>query len=302
MSAPRRRRANAGFTLLEAIMVIVITGILSATLAVFIQRSAEAYFDAVRRAELTDAADVSLRQMAREVRLALPNSLRFVCPAAGNPGAGFCFIEFILTRSGGRYRDTGDGSTAGNILDFASAAATTFDVLGPPAGQALAVNDRIVVFNLGPGFEPANAYCSMDPANCPGGAPAGGNVATVTGLAGNTVTLNANPFALQSPPLPSPSARFQVVPAGVDAVSYICPTIAAGAVTRRWNYGYNAVQPVAFAGGSSATLLDNATCVVDYTPAVLQRNGLLYVEFTIRDATANETVTVFQQVHVDNTP
>lgn len=282
----RRRQRNAGFTLIEAVMVIVITGIVSAMVAVFIKQASDSYFDAVRRAELTDAADVSLRQLAREVRLALPNSLRIDCTTV----AGLCHIEFIPTRGGGRYRDTGDGSTAGNILSFTSAAATSFDVLGPPAGLSLAANDRIVVYNLGPGYAPANAY-------------QGGNRATVSAVAGNTVTLTSNPFAIQSPPLPSPTARFQVVPGGVDAVSYICPTADFTVpVTRRWNYGYSAAQPTAFAGGGVATVLTNAICNVDYTPNVLQRNGLLYVALTLRDTSATETVTVFQQIHVDNTP
>lgn len=264
-------------------MVIVITGIISAIVAVFIKQATDSYFDAVRRAELTDAADVSLRQLAREVRLALPNSLRVT--SAG----GFAYIEFILTKAGGRYRDVGDGSTAGNALSFTSVAATTFDVLGP-ASTPIAKDDRIVVYNLGPGYAPANAYQL-------------GNLATVDSVAGNTVTLTSNPFALESPPLPSPNARFQVVPAGVDAVTYVCPTAAAGTVTRRWNYGYNANQPTAFASGSSATLLTNAVCEVDYTPNVLHRNGLLYVAFTISDAsTPSEAVKVFQQIHVDNTP
>ena len=53
----------AGFTLVEAIIVIVITGILAAIVAVFIRAPVDGYFDSVRRAELTDTADVALRRL-----------------------------------------------------------------------------------------------------------------------------------------------------------------------------------------------------------------------------------------------
>lgn len=272
----RRLRPSAGFTLIEMIMVIVITGIIGGMVAVFIRAPVEGYVDSVRRAELTDTADVALRRIVRDVRLALPNSLRVT--SAG----GVNYIEFIMTRSGGRYRDPADGSTAGDFLSFTSAADVTFDVLGPL--PALAVNDFVVVYNLGvPG---SDAY-------------AGNNRAQIAGIAGNTVTLAANPFAVQSPPLPSPSARFQVVPGGEQAVTYACPA-AAGNLTRHWGYGFNAVQAVP-AGGNSALLATNARCLVDYVSAATGRSGLLYIQLTLTDA-SGESVNLFQQIHVDNAP
>src|SRR5450830_1646401 len=102
------RRLVTGFTLIEVIMVIAIIGIIAGMVAVFITKPVQGYIDTVRRAELTDAADVALRRLTRDVRLALPNSLR-------TTAGGF---EFIMTKAGGRYRDENDGSTAGNVLSF----------------------------------------------------------------------------------------------------------------------------------------------------------------------------------------
>ena len=119
----RRPRPSAGFTLIEMIMVIVITGVIAGMVAVFITTPVQGYVDSVRRAELTDAADVALRRITRDVRLALPNSLRVMNSGSVN------YIEFIMTASGGRYRDPTDGSTAGNFLSFTDTDDISFDVL-----------------------------------------------------------------------------------------------------------------------------------------------------------------------------
>lgn len=275
-------------------MAIVITGILAGIVGVFITGPVQGYVDSVRRAELTDAADVALRRITRDLRLAVPNSLRVTTSGGVN------YMEFIITSAGGRYRDPADGSTAGNFLSFTTPGAVTFDVLGTmPANPAIAINDYIVVYNLGPGYEPANAY-RRDEAQCDATPVSPGcNIAQVTGIAANVITLDANPFAFQAPPLPSPDARFQVVPGGSRAVTYACPT-AAGNLTRYWNYGFNAVQPTAFVSGSSTLLASASSCNVEYTANASGRNGLLYLELTL--TSGGESVTLFQQIHVDNAP
>ena len=253
----RTSRYQSGFTLVELIMVITITGIIASMVAVFIRAPVDAYIDSARRAELTDQADVALRRIARDVRLGLPNSLR-VMETNGittNPGtcgtANYvCYIEFIMTRSGGRYRDPADGSTAGNVLSFTDATEVTFDVLGVP--PAMSVDDYIVVYNLGDGSNPANAYNYDTATNtCRVG---GCNVARIT-APGATVTLAANPFAAQVPPLPSPSARFQVVPSAEQAVTFMCATSVPSPLRRFRAYGFNVDQA---APGGTADLLPTA--------------------------------------------
>ena len=272
-------------------MVIVITGILAGMVAVFITSPVQGYVDSVRRAELTDAADVALRRITRDVRLALPNSLRV---------SGDC-VEFIMTSAGGRYRDPADGSTGGYFLSFTSTAAVSFDVLGAMPTPAIAANDYIVIYNLGEVYNPANAYNYDATADtCRAG---GCNIAKVSATpATNLVTLTANPFAAQSPPLPSPSARFQVVQGGTRAVSYVC---SGNQLRRHANYGFNAVQACP-PTGTGATLAGSGTttasCTFDYTSAATGRNGLLYIELTLTDTPSAESVTLFQQIHVDNAP
>ncbi|HEY6898306.1 MAG TPA: prepilin-type N-terminal cleavage/methylation domain-containing protein [Rhodocyclaceae bacterium] len=295
---------QAGFTLMEAIVVIVVTGIVSAMVAVFIKTAIDSYTDTARRAQLADAADVSLRRFARELKLAVPNSVR-IKDSNGNVGSCAvpytCYIEFLTTSGGGRYRDSGDGSTGGNALSFTDSTIKSFDVLGTmPVLNSNAVNgngDYIVIYNLGTNYAPADAY---QLSNC--GSSPGCNIAQVQSVAGNTVTLASNSFASQKPPLPSPNSRFFVVPYATRAITYACPTSTSGSFTRYWGYGLNANQIVP-PGGSSAVAIGNIVCTVDYLPNALQRNALLYIKLTVSDpAASSETVSVFQQIRIDNTP
>lgn len=89
--APRQ----GGFTLIEAIVSMVVTGILVAIVATIMRLPFVTYMDASRRSDMTEVADTALRRLSRDVHLALPNSLRVT--QAGNVNT----IEFIMTSGGG---------------------------------------------------------------------------------------------------------------------------------------------------------------------------------------------------------
>jgi MSHA biogenesis protein MshO len=301
-----RPSSQAGFTLIEAIIVIVITGAIAAMVAVFIAGPINGYTISVRHAQLTDAADATLNRMQRDIRLALPNSVR-VTDSSGSAdtcSAATCYIEFIPTSSGALYRAAGDGSTGGNILDFTNAAATTFDVLGLMPTLATGANgDYIVVYNLGPNFNPANAYL-LKTGQC-ATATEGCNIAQVSAVSGNTVTLASNPFANETPPLPSPNNRFQAVP-NAGPVTYSCSSSAGASINRYTGYGFLQTQPNTTTALTAATsvglVVANATCQVDYQPTVLLRDGILYVRINVTDAASGDSVSVFREIHVDNAP
>src|SRR5258706_6054885 len=126
---------HRGFTLVEAIVTIVLTGILVAAVAVFLRVPVQGYLDVQRRADLTDTADNALRRIARDLRQALPNSIQIA--------GGGSQIQFIPIKAAGRYRE----AAPGNPLDFADPADTSFDVIGP--GVNIAAGDFLVIYNLG---------------------------------------------------------------------------------------------------------------------------------------------------------
>lgn len=290
---PPRRTGAAGFTLVELIIVMVITGILAGMVALFIRVPVQAYVDAVARADLSDVADTSLRRLTRDLRLALPNSVR-----VSSDGR---YLELLLTKTGGRYLAEEDEIVGGNVLSF-SASNLSFDIVGaaPSGRQAIVAGDSIVVYNLGPGFDPADAY------NCTGASPSC-NRATVSTIVGNTVTLQSNPFATQSPAMPSPTSRFQVV---TTPVTYFCDQSSSGGSGRLVRYsGYviQATQPVASTGAplvtapGQARLADQVlSCNFSMVSLASVQRGLVSLLITLGSGT--ETLTLQQQVHVDNAP
>ncbi len=228
----------------------------------FLRAPVQGYLDVARRAELTDIADTALRRIARDLRLALPNSIRVT---AGNTA-----IEFIPVRSAGRYRADGPG----NFLDFSSAADVSFDVIGP--GVEIQNNDSIVIYNLG--IAGADAY------------PPGSNRRVASSLGANVAAVTFVGTGVQFP-LSSPARRFHVV---ATPVSYIC---AGGVLTRYWNYGFGVTPP---AGNSGALASNVSNCRFTYQAGVTAQNGL--VTLALAMTKDNETVNLVQQAHVSNVP
>jgi len=251
------RYARSGFTLIEMVIVIAILGVISAALAVFIRSPIEGYFDAVRRAELVDAADTALRRMGRDVRRAVPNSVR----VTGVCGGANCYLEFLPTASGGRYRAAGEdaiqctvaagGTAPRHDTLYFDAADTCFEILGPQV--TFTAGDQIVIGNWGNAG--SNAYEGNTAATHVRRAYAG-----TTGVARSFVTMTPG-AAL---PLESPSKRFQVVSGAELAATYACEGVGTnasgdgtGTLTRYWGYGIvDTPQPTAFAG-SSALIAEN---------------------------------------------
>jgi MSHA biogenesis protein MshO len=263
-----------GVTLIELIIVISITAIIAGGVAVFISRPFESYVDATRRAELTDIADTALRRMTRDLRSALPNSVR----ATESPaGSGIYYLEYLQTSGGGRYRSQTTSGGAGDILNF-GATDSSFDVIGTM--PSFSGGESIVIYNIASSGTTGNAYF-------------GDNRASYSSSAGSTITISpAKQF-----PFPSPAKRFQVVQ---YPVTYACNP-GTGELRRYWGYAIAAAQPTPPGAGSNALLASSITyCKFTYSESAARSGGVVGLE--LRVERNGELVRLFQQAHVQNAP
>ena len=275
-------RGNRGFTLIEAVMVMAITGVLAAVVAQFIIKPVQGYLGTVARATLVDQADLALRRIGRDLRLALPNSVR-----VNGAGTG---MELIPTSGGARYATDGSGA-----LQFGTAA-TSFDLIGP--ALTLGAAQQLVFYNLGPGITGSDAYASNSTVT----AAADSNRRNSSNAAGvaTTITLVSAaglPTAANAPPY-----RVMAVSA---PVSYRCD-LAAGTLTRYQNYGFQAAQPDPPSGGSPVLLATGVSdCRFSVDSSLLAtRAALVTLRLALATTTSGgtETVTLHHAVFVNNLP
>lgn len=285
-SIPGREAAQHGFTLVEAIMVIVLTGIIAAVVAVFIRSPVQGYIDTVRRGQLSDEADFALRRIARDIHTALPNSVR--AAVVGNQH----FLEFLPVRSAGRYRVSADGGT--DRLNIANPADNNFDVLshGASPGVSVSSGDLIAIYNTGQSG--ANAY-------------AGDNTRAVSSTTPALPTTAATNIVVSGTQFPrdSSSYRFQVIS---TPVTYACET-ATGTLWRFSGYTIQSSQPTTLNVSplvSGQRLATNVVCPSGGTDigtgfAVQNADGLVLLRIQLRDS-SGETLSLYREVHIDNAP
>lgn len=291
------RRHHHGFTLIELIMTIVIGAILAATLVVFVKPAMDSYLATRARADLSDQADTALRRMVRDVRLAVPNSVR-------TPNAQ-CF-ELLPTSTGGRYRAGPDtvNDSAPNCAPSAncsaaidtSQATTAFDVL-TPLSSTPAVGDWVVVGNQ----TPADVY-------------GGTNRAAITSVAIPSAAFGRLRIGIASTqfPLGYDGGRFSVIPNAQRAVFYICSgadgTLDANGngkgtlfrLMRDFVPAYPSACPAVTAADVLATRVRSCSFLYDPNQGATQQNGFVWIELAL--ARNSEAAHLAIGAHVANGP
>ncbi len=304
-----------GFTLVELITVMVITGIIAMMVVNLITTPMEGYRDMKRRAELVDIAELTLHRMSREIHHALPNSIQL------NSSGAVTTIAFLRTVAGGRYVSFGanafDSSSPSNSFDILQALSNTSS-LGMKNTGVCGVTDSnndgvddvndpadcLVVYNLGQSGADAyngdnitrlNKVCYVSP--CPAGSCTS-SCAPACGNSFSPADCRILSYATINFPYDSPSDRFFIVD---RAMAFICNT-----ATRelRMYKGYDFLSDPAPTGNYGVLLANNiASCTFNYNPGTTTRPGLVTLQIAINDTRhSNETVHLLHQVFVENQP
>jgi len=250
---------------------------------VFINNPVRGFFATARRAQLTDAADTTLRRMMRDLQAATPNSLRITTSGST------LYLEFTPIADVGRYRAASSGGnepTGTDPLDVTDSTDTTFQVLGAPV--TVPASARLVIFNLGYGT--SDLY-------------AGSNRRDVTTAAGTASTLSFTSTG-SAWPADSPDRLFYLV---TTPVTYVCAPVAdgTGRLDRYSGYALQATQPSSttttpLSTATRALVLDKVSGCSFETSAALANTNAAAITLQLTDS--SETVTLYAQVYLRNTP
>ncbi|HYB65899.1 MAG TPA: prepilin-type N-terminal cleavage/methylation domain-containing protein [Steroidobacteraceae bacterium] len=289
----RVRTPAAGFTLLELVVVMAVTAIVAVFMVFFLAAPVESYFAQTRRADLVDSADRILRNVAADVRSALPNSLRQ--SAAG----GVVALELLATSGVARYYGAGDKQYLGGAQQLAEELA-----IGAPDQS---------FYTLGL-FTPGSAgsYLAIDNRTPPLAYTGGAGVMTppLTVFQINAVGATGED-RVQFPAAPgmnfasaSPTHSVFVVS---SPVSYLCDTNAQ-TLKRYTGYTPAAAQPTSsaqlVAAGATASLIAQnvSACSVTLIPAPVSGkfNQLVVLDVTL--ANSGEVLQVFHQAATEYLP
>lgn len=130
-----------GFTLVELILVIVLSAIVGVMVSSVLSRPLEGFVAQSRRAELVDIGASALNRMQRDIRMAVPGSLRVSADGQA--------LELLLIHSGGRYLPNRPLDNSLNFSATPDAQCNGPLVAGVPACDVLQV--------FAPGFSPPAA-------------------------------------------------------------------------------------------------------------------------------------------------
>lgn len=308
MKRPPFHARHAGASLIEMVAAIAVTAILATVVTVFMMRPLHGYMDLSRRATLVDAADSSLQRLVRDVRAALPNSLRIT----NMPGGGFA-LELLPVVEGGKYCVSATLCKK-EVLRFVTKV-SSFDYLGcfsdPGFSGTLPSDLRLVINNLGTPGDDVYADAGLS-----GDGP--GVITTADTTIGVTVSPGPGACGAGTPPdvnrhritlnpkfqfkgTYSTNHRFFFVR---KPVSYLCDP-AEGELRRYADYPIQAVQPAtaaqldALPGVSSALMVDSVdSCSIITSESDVRDRSILTLDLGL--AREGEKVSLLRQVALDN--
>lgn len=272
---------HAAFTLVELVMVIAIAGVVAVMVGAVMSRPLQGFVDLSRRAELVDLASGALNRMVRDIRMAVPNSVRVT-------GTGQ--LELLRSPVSGRYRANLSGSTRSDP-PACNASPCTIQVLSPLSVQEsnqIAGMNWMVIYNIGGAGAGNGIWSPLDMDNT-------SSVITPKATfdyAGGDLTLTGAAIAGFGFRYASPQHRFYLADA---VVGYQCVN---GRIVRK---EFSELDAAAYDYSDAALLVDSVrSCTFRYQPGNAMRGGLVTMELVLEKT--GERISLLQQVHVDNAP
>ena len=274
------RKKSSAFTLVELVMVIVVLGILSTGSVHFISSSAKGLVDSAERQALASTATIAIEKVLREVRRALPNSVRTF-----TDGSSEC-IELVPILHSSEYVSVPIAVKAAsfNIIQFSTTA------LGESGYVAVYPNSLGSVYGTSPATDRA---ISSDRATA-------GAVDTPSTSLQTLLFDGGTDYRF---PTESPRKRFFLVS---EPISF-CDD-ASGRLWRYQDYDFqvDSTSSIPTTGANRILIADSlrvGSLKFNITPAQLQRNAVIRMSLIIeRSGAINERVDMSQEVQLRNVP
>jgi MSHA biogenesis protein MshO len=296
---PRACRHGAeGFTLVELVTVIAIVGLVAPATAGWIVRPMQGVQDVSRRAAMVDRAALSLARMERDVRAALPNSIRV--------SADGRHLELLAALDGGRYRTSAGVNPSGGVHDDPAArfefpedaswnSLSRLTHLAFSYGVPLAAGTRVAI-------HPAGSFVWSHAANgtSPGVITPAATQVTIADAGDEDRVVLSQPFRFA---FQSPHRRFYLVE---GPVTFRCDP-AAGTLSLFAGYPISEAQPtdpalapLASAARTGSLARGVRDCAFTFVPGSPTRSALVTLDLTL--AEGDERVRLLSQIHLENAP
>ena len=256
--------SRSGFTLIELVLVIVLLGIVAVASTQFIQQGVGIYVDSARRDALQQQGRYAIERINRELRNALPGSVRVATNASTQ-----C-LEFMPVKSASSYLQavSNQAITSLNVVDF---------------GYTFGSGDLIAIYPI----DQSSVYSSPS---------AIGTLSGATAAVSDQQTLS---LASKQFPAESPTRRFYIVtePVSFCAVDNALRRYQGYARTATQvlppNSGVLLAEHIRLVDGAGSVT------VFDFTAGAAQR---AIVHLDLRFSDDGEWVRFSQEVFVRNTP